>query len=324
MSYTIIKNYVDKSKYDIKCPYLLEPTSITVHNTDNDAPAENEVAYMRRNNLQISFHVAIDDKHVVYGIPLNRNAWHAGDGGKGKGNRTSIAVEICYSASGGKKFDAAEKNAAKWIASELHRRNWDISRVKRHKDWSGKNCPARTMKLGWKRFLNMIEAELEKYDKDEKPSKPSKPIVKPPTISNGYYKAFSDNSIVDGLNSIGVNSSFENRKKIAKANGISNYEGTASQNEKLLALAKKGKLKKVGSATVSNPTNKPVKTSAYYKKCSANKLSLVDGLKEIGVNSSFEHRKKIAKANGMKTYGGTAKENVKLLTLLKNGKLKKA
>ena len=173
MAYKIIKNYVDKSKYSIKCPYKMTPKYITVHNTDNDAPAENEVAYMRRNNLQISFHVAIDDKHVVYGIPLNRNAWHAGDGGKGKGNRTSIAVEICYSASGGKKFDAAEKNAAKWIAAELKARGWGIDRVKRHKDWSGKNCPKRTMSKGWQRFLDMIKTEMQ----GKAPAKPIKPTT---------------------------------------------------------------------------------------------------------------------------------------------------
>lgn len=66
-------------------------------------------------------------------------------------------------------------------------------------------------------------------------------------VNNGgtsYYKKFSSSSIVDGLKSIGVDSSFANRKKIAKANGISNYEGTVSQNNKLCSLAKQGKLKK--------------------------------------------------------------------------------
>ena len=59
-----------------------------------------------------------------------------------------------------------------------------------------------------------------------------------------YYPAFKSNSIVDGLKGIGANSSFANRKKIAKANGISLYVGSTSQNTKLLSLAKSGKLKK--------------------------------------------------------------------------------
>ena len=43
---------------------------ITVHNTYNDASAENEIAYMIRNNNEVSFHIAVDDKEAVQGIPL--------------------------------------------------------------------------------------------------------------------------------------------------------------------------------------------------------------------------------------------------------------
>lgn len=66
-----------------------------------------------------------------------------------------------------------------------------------------------------------------------------------PQIS--YYKAVSSrySSIVDALNSIGVNSSFDNRKRIAIKNGINNYVGSAVQNERLLAKLKAGKLIKV-------------------------------------------------------------------------------
>ena len=59
-----------------------------------------------------------------------------------------------------------------------------------------------------------------------------------------YYDRYSGktSSIVTALNSLGIGSSFANRKNIAKANGISNYVGTASQNIKLLILLKQGKL----------------------------------------------------------------------------------
>lgn len=59
-----------------------------------------------------------------------------------------------------------------------------------------------------------------------------------------YYKAFTNKSFVDGLKSIGVSATFAKRKKIADANGITNYTGTAAQNSKLLSLARAGKLKK--------------------------------------------------------------------------------
>lgn len=61
-----------------------------------------------------------------------------------------------------------------------------------------------------------------------------------------YYPAVTGNyvSIVDGLNRIGVDSSFEYRKKIAVANGIYNYTGTMDQNNNLVAKLKAGRLKK--------------------------------------------------------------------------------
>lgn len=150
---------VDSSKYSIKCPYTMTPTRIVVHNTANDASANNEIKYMITNSNETSFHFAVDDKEVVQGIPLNRNAWHAGDG-HGKGNMQGIAIEICYSKSGGDRFIKAEQNAAKFIASLLKQYGWGIDKVTKHQDYSGKYCPHRTLDMGWERFLNMIRAEL--------------------------------------------------------------------------------------------------------------------------------------------------------------------
>ena len=163
MAYTIIENYVSKLKYLLKCPHSMTPIGITVHNTANDAPAINEVKYMIGNASSTSFHVAIDDVNVVIGIPFDRNAHHAGDG-SGNGNRKTIGIEICYSKSGGTRFDNAEKNAAHYIATLLKERGWTTKNVYRHKDWSGKNCPHRTMANGWERFLNMIQVELDKLN----------------------------------------------------------------------------------------------------------------------------------------------------------------
>lgn len=49
-------------------------------------------------------------------------------------------------------------------------------------------------------------------------------------------------TLIDSLNKIGVYSSYENRKKIAAANGITNYSGTADQNLRMLKLLNDGKL----------------------------------------------------------------------------------
>ena len=163
MTLKIRKKLCPSSKYSRKCPYGMEPKYITIHNTANDASAKNEVSYMLGNNSQTSYHYAVDDKEAVQAIPLNRNAWHAGDG-NGTGNRKSIGIEICYSKSGGKRFDQAEKNAAYLTATLLKKYGWGIGRVKRHKDWSGKDCPHRTIDRGWTRFLKIDKKELDKLN----------------------------------------------------------------------------------------------------------------------------------------------------------------
>ena len=156
----IVKNIVSQDKYSIKCPYSMTPSRIVVHNTANDAPARNEIAYMIGNNQEVSFHYAVDDKEVVQGIPENRNAWHSGDGSNGKGNREGVAIEICYSKSGGDRFTQAEKNAVELIVDILKRYNWGIDRVTKHQDYNGKYCPHRTLDAGWDRFIKMIEAKM--------------------------------------------------------------------------------------------------------------------------------------------------------------------
>ena len=149
-----------ESKYSIKCPYEMTPEYITVHNTYNDASAMSEISYMLGNNLKTSFHVAVDNERVVTAIPFNRNAWHAGDG-RGTGNMKSIGIEICYSKSGGERFDEAEELAAEYIAYLLKQYGWGIDRVRTHKSWSGKYCPHRTLDYGWERFLDKIRHYLE-------------------------------------------------------------------------------------------------------------------------------------------------------------------
>lgn len=156
----IVKNLVSQDKYNVKCPYAMQPSRIVVHNTANDASARNEIAYMISNNQEVSFHYAVDDKEVVQGIPENRNAWHSGDGEHGTGNREGVAIEICYSKSGGDRFIQAEKNAVELIVDILKRYGWGVDKVTKHQDYSGKYCPHRTLDNGWDRFIKMIEAKM--------------------------------------------------------------------------------------------------------------------------------------------------------------------
>ena len=189
MALTIRKITMPVEKYPIKCPYIMNPTRLVIHNTANDAPAANEIAYMQKTDTQVSFHFAVDDKEAVQGVDMWRNAWHAGDGAERDKNKSSysygnlegIAIEICYSKSGGDRFIKAEQNAAELAARLLLDFGWGIERITKHQDYSGKYCPHRTLDMGWQRFVNMVA--LKRNELMNK-SSASTPVTK--TTLNGY------------------------------------------------------------------------------------------------------------------------------------------
>lgn len=171
----IKQSLVSNNKHSIKCPYSMSPIGISIHNTYNDAPAVNEISYMKSNNNQVSFHIAVDDKEAIQGLPLDRNSWSCGDGSNGQGNRKHISIEICYSKSGGTRFTNAEKLAAKVVAELLRKYNWGIDRVKAHRDFANKNCPHRT---NMSEFKKLVELELNKSTVNENTSNNSTYTVK--------------------------------------------------------------------------------------------------------------------------------------------------
>lgn len=144
----IRKNLIDSSRYSLKCPYSMKVEYVTYHNTDNNASADAEVINVKRldNNDKVSFHVAVDEKEAVQVIPFDRNAFAAGDGKDGTGNRKSIHVEICRNKLGvnNPTFKKCEANAVEVCAQLLKENGLGIDRLKPHKYWSGKNCPSTT------------------------------------------------------------------------------------------------------------------------------------------------------------------------------------
>ena len=75
---------------------------------------------------------------------------------------------------------------------------------------------------------------------------------------------------------------------------------------------------KVAYAAPAAAAAKPAVT--YLPRYTGKSNSLVDALKAVKVDSSYSYRKKIAIANCISAYIGTASQNTKLLTLLKQGK----
>lgn len=161
--------------YGAKCPYAMDADSVTIHETDNNASANNEVSYMIGNTDQVSYHVAIDEKEAVQGIPFDRNTWNAGDGGSGHGNRKSISFEICrnYNQSQGtniagtqlEQYKKAKANAIKVIAQIMLEQGIpaNTSTVKSHYDRSGKNCPSKMRNDG--QWIAFRDAVIKEYNR---------------------------------------------------------------------------------------------------------------------------------------------------------------
>lgn len=82
-----------------------------------------------------------------------------------------------------------------------------------------------------------------------------------------------------------------------------------------LKLTKKAATTTATQPTVAQPTTK------YYPACDKRYYTIYTGLTSIGVNGSYSFRKKIAKANNIKGYIGTATQNTRMLNLLKAGLL---
>ena len=100
---------------------------------------------------------------------------------------------------------------------------------------------------------------------------------------------------------------------------LDNVKTAAGQKACGIAIAKA--IASARGIKVKSAPAKPVKRVYYFGKCDAKETSIVDALRQQGYSSSFTYRKKIAAANGIRLYRGASKQNIALLTLMKQGKL---
>ncbi|CAF1433547.1 unnamed protein product [Adineta steineri] len=166
---TVLQQLLDRNDYNLKWKYGTAQTIkwITIHNTANSAPAQNEATYLnnRRDSQYISFHYAVDNIHAIQLLPDNIHGWHAGDG-SGEGNKASIGVEIAQSTNTNEALkNAAIENGARLAALLLKRYNFGVDRLRKHQDWSGKNCPHDILgRYGWTNFVNLVQQKLNTGD----------------------------------------------------------------------------------------------------------------------------------------------------------------
>ena len=75
---------------------------------------------------------------------------------------------------------------------------------------------------------------------------------------------------------------------------------------------------------VQKRVNELVNPVKYLSNKNYKGVSIAEALKQIGVDSSYSYRSKLAQINGIVNYKGTAEQNTKMLNMLKNGTLKSA
>ena len=139
----------------------MKPQYLTIHSTGNpSSTAKNERAWLTNpsNTRTASWHIVVDEREAIEAIPLNEVAYHAGTAA---GNNTSIGLEICESGNREKTL----AHAAEVAASILKKYGWGVDRLRRHYDWSGKNCPrilSANNWAGWNDFKKLVQKELSK------------------------------------------------------------------------------------------------------------------------------------------------------------------
>ena len=94
--------------------------------------------------------------------------------------------------------------------------------------------------------------------------------------------------------------------------------GTILYTGDILVTKSKGHTAIVISGAPRNPNH------SCYPVFMGSTMSIVDALTTLGIDASYANRKKIATANKIKGYRGLAVQNLLMLNLLKQGKLKKA
>lgn len=172
----------------------MTPRYITIHNTANTnkgAGALGHARYLRGAGAgkQVSYHYAVDDGCIARILPDTENAWHAGDGGQGTGNRQSLAIEICENPES--SLAAATDNAAELTAHLMRDWNIPLENVVQHNRWSGKNCPRR-LRAGepydWTTFLLKVSGFYAGLQ-PQKPGESSAPAGSLYAVQTGAFRS---------------------------------------------------------------------------------------------------------------------------------------
>lgn len=184
-------------------------------------------------------------------------------------------------------------------------------------NWTGKHDPVTRVKHNYNHFSGVLRP------KDR--SRITKEVQSiTPANSNTCFKA-GDAVKLNGV-ALYVSSDTPN-KSCTKIGTYYVYDNIVKDNRIKITNSKANCGKKgmvtgwVNVKDITEYRQESIPATSYYPKSSYTGVSLVEALKKAGISSSYAFRTKIASANGIKNYTGTASQNTTLLDLLKTGKL---
>ena len=157
--------------------------------------------------------------------------------------------------------------------------------------------------------INMVRKYGNMKAIKEKTEADCSSLVRGCCIQNGFDPTdFSTLNEADKLEDTGK---FEKRQTVTSTTVLYNGDVLVTKTAGHTAIIVSGNPRKENRAK-------------YYKKYYGNSGSIVNALLNVGEKDpSLSHRKKIASVNNIKQYSGKYAENMLMLSLLKQGKLKK-
>lgn len=141
-------------------------------------------------------------------------------------------------------------------------------------------------------------------------------------ITVGNFITVSATSSTDAASVI-VNSGYFTKVAFTSLSAVKTGDILVTKTKGHIVICIQGVSRSSSSSSTSSTSS--TSSSTYYSKYTGSSSSIVTALKAVGeTDTSFTHRKKIATANSISNYKGTAAQNRAMLNLLKKGKLIKA
>ena len=148
---------IPKSNVTSRPQTKMIPQSLTIHNTGNpNADAEDNSEFVDNTTAYVSWTLTVGNNIVLQELPIYEVGWHAGDGKYGKGNTTSLGIEIS-------EEDGAYETALKLIPELLEWFDWGVeTHIKSHQVWSLKYCPRLILPIWHTEFIPKLKDNLKR------------------------------------------------------------------------------------------------------------------------------------------------------------------